>query len=138
MPVETSYRPVPSRSSSTAILVSLVARSTRAFLHQLSRQVRDQLVLIWDRLQAHRSPKIQAFLLRHHRFHLEWLPPYAPELNPVEYAWSWLKNNPLANHATRDVLELTQSARAQTRRLHRRPNLLWSFMNHSPLSLRHR
>jgi transposase len=25
------------------------------------------------------------------------LPPSAPELNPVEYLWAWLKPNPLAN-----------------------------------------
>jgi transposase len=28
---------------------------------------------------------------------LEFFPPYAPELNPVEYLWAWLKTNPLAN-----------------------------------------
>ena len=29
---------------------------------------------------------------------LAFLPPYAPELNPVEYLWAWLKRHALANY----------------------------------------
>ena len=114
------------------------AGKVRAFLNQLSGQVRGSLLLIWDRLQAHRSPRIQSFARRHRRFHFESLPPYAPELNPVEYGWSWLKTNPLANHAPADASELAHLARGQARRLRRRSQLLWSFIDHSPLPLRHK
>ena len=117
--------------------VNIDTAKVRAFLGQMSRQVRGHLVLIWDRLQAHRSPKIAAFVRRHRRFHLEPLPPYAPELNPVEYCWSWLKTNPLANHTPADAAALAQVAREHVRQLQRRPNLLWSFIDHSPLPLRH-
>jgi transposase len=113
------------------------AAKVRAFLSQLGRQVRGHVVLIWDRLQAHRAPKIRSFARRHRRFHWEWLPPYAPELNPMEYGWCWLKTNPLANHAPKDAPELARLARGHARRLQRRPNLLWSFIDHCPLPLRH-
>ena len=109
----------------------------RAFLALLRRQMRCALVLVWDRLQAHRSPHVQALIRRDGHIHLEWFPPYAPELNPVEYAWSWLKTNPLANYAPLDVPELTQLARRHARSLQYRSSLLWSFVEHSPLSLRH-
>jgi transposase len=31
------------------------------------------------------------------RIQLHFLPGYAPELNPVEFLWSWLKRHALAN-----------------------------------------
>jgi len=37
---------------------------------------------------------------------LEYLPGYAPELNPDEYGWAYLKGNPLANYCPRDVEQL--------------------------------
>ncbi len=62
-----------------------------------------------------------------------FLPPYAPQLNPVEGVWSWLKRNPLANYAPVDAAELNRHAHGHARTLQRRPNLLRAFLNHSPL-----
>ena len=107
----------------------------RAFLAQLRRQIRGPILLLWDGLQAHRAPKVRDFA-RAKRIHLERLPPYAPELNPVEYAWSWLKTNPLANYAPQDVPQLARAARGHARRLQRCHDLLWSFIEHSPFPLR--
>ena len=95
------------------------------------------MVLIWDRLQAHRSVTVQQFIRQHPRLSLEWLPAYAPELNPVEYGWCWLKTTRLNNYAPEEVEQLQRLA-------HRRsaptsapaPDLLRSFLKHSPLSLR--
>ena len=42
---------------------------------------------------------MQDYLASHRRLIAEFLPPYAPELNAIEYAWSYLKTNPLANLA---------------------------------------
>ena len=41
--------------------------------------------LIW-RLGVHRIRAVSSFIHRHRRLHVEWLPPYALELNPVEQA----------------------------------------------------
>ena len=109
-----------------------------AFLRQLGRQVHGPLVVVWDRLNAHRSKVVQAFGAQHRRFRFEYLPPYAPELNPIEYGWCWLKTNPLANYAPQDAAELARTTRAHGRRLQHRQNLLWSFIDHSPLLLRHK
>lgn len=107
------------------------------FLRQVGLAIPGPIIVVWDRLNAHRSKVVRAFVARRHRFHLELLPPYAPELNPVEYAWCWLKTNPLANYAPKDAAELARTARRQGHRLKRRSHLLWSFIDHSPLSLRH-
>jgi transposase len=107
-----------------------------AFLRQLSEQWPGKLFVVWDRLKAHRGKALARFAAAHPRFHFALLPPYAPELNPVEYAWSWLKANPLANAAPHDLPELTKEARHHARKLQHCSRLLWSFIQHSPLSLR--
>ncbi len=105
------------------------------FLKQLARHFRNPLLLIWDRSKTHRGLQTQVFLDV-----MEWwqfyFPPYAPELNPVEYLWSYLKTKPLANLACPDVDRLAASGRRHARSLQHKPGLLHSFIRHSPLSLR--
>jgi transposase len=44
-------------------------------------------VLILDRHPVHRATAVQAFLANHHISYI-YLPPYSPELNPIEELWS--------------------------------------------------
>ncbi len=105
------------------------------FLKHLVRHLHVPMVLIWDRSKTHRGPQIKTFLdaVRSVAFHF---PPYAPELNPVEYVWSYLKTKPLANLACPDVDRLAVLGRRHARSLQHKPDLLRSFIDHSPLSLR--
>jgi transposase len=103
------------------------------FLRQLRRQVRGPIILVWDLLQAHRCKEVQSYLQRTHRVTACHLPPYAPELNPVEYAWCYLKMNPLANVALPDVHALGKLACRRGKSLARRSALLRSFIAQSPL-----
>lgn len=108
-----------------------------AFLRQLRQQLDPHpIVLVWDRLRAHRAKSVIAFLRDTRTIHPVLLPPYAPELNPIEYAWGYLKQNPLANYACFDTEELANTARHYARSLQRQQHLLRSFILHSPLSLR--
>jgi len=66
----------------------------------------------------------------------EFLPPYAPELNPVENIWSYIKQNPLANFAAADIDELFHATKRATRQIISRPDLLRSFVKEVPLFLR--
>ena len=69
-----------------------------AFLRALRRHLRGPVVLLWDRLTAHRGGRVQEYLAGWKNLHQEYFPAYAPELNPIEYFWSWLKrSDPLAN-----------------------------------------
>jgi transposase len=106
------------------------------FLRQLLRHLPLPLIILWDHLSSHRSRDLRRWLESHPRIQLEFLPPYAPELNPVEYLWSYLKTNPLANVAATDLDPLAQLARLHGRRLQHSRDLLRSFIDHSPLSLR--
>jgi hypothetical protein len=106
------------------------------FLRILHRHVSGALIVIWDRLQAHRSKKVRALLDATPGLYAESLPPYAPELNPVEYLWSFLKFHPLANVAFLELNEITTATRTHARAVQREQGLLRSFLAHSPLSLR--
>ena len=106
-----------------------------AFLQQLKLHL-GRFCLLWDRLQAHRARLTQAFLEQRPAICPTYFPPYAPELNPVEYAWSWLKTNPMANIACLDLDTLAHTTRRHTRSLQYQPPLLRSFIHHSPLSFR--
>jgi transposase len=115
---------------------NLNAIAIRVFLRQLNRQLDAPWILIWDRLQAHRARIVQAFLASQPHIRSEYFPPYAPELNPVEYLWAYLKSNPLANAPFFDVDELADQARSHTRSIQHQPSILRSFVLHSPLPLR--
>ncbi|CAN5288391.1 hypothetical protein BH09BAC4_BH09BAC4_26000 [soil metagenome] len=65
------------------------------FLTKLcGRYPKRDMLLIWDGAAIHRSEVVKAFLKeRPGPIHLERLPAYSPQLNPVELVWSQLKRN---------------------------------------------
>lgn len=77
-----------------------------AFLRDLLRHLRGKVVVIWDGGGNHKGPAIRKFLRRNKRLRLERLPAYAPDLNPVEAVWSWLKWGRLANFVPDDLDDL--------------------------------
>ncbi len=115
---------------------NITATEVVAFLCQLRHHLNGALVLLWDRFQAHRATKVQTFLTPASRIHPVFFPAYAPELNPIEYAWGYLKRNPWANWAPLDLDQLVVGTRRSSQALQHRSDLLRSFIRHSPLSLR--
>ena len=61
----------------------------------------------------------------------EYLPPYAPELNPVEYIWAYWKQHELPNVCPKDYWELDERARKALRRMRRKPRLITAFWKQS-------
>jgi transposase len=55
-------------------------------LRHFQRHVPGPLVIIWDRLNAHRAKVVKAHVEAHPEIEVHWLPPYAPDLNPEEGA----------------------------------------------------
>jgi transposase len=105
------------------------------FLEHLQRQLRTPIVLIWDSFQAHKGELLHQCVLPRSA-HLQYLPPYAPELNPVEYLWAYLKINPLANDPAIDVHGLAYRTRRAAYSVQHRQDLLRSFFRHTGLPLR--
>jgi transposase len=108
-----------------------------SFLRQLSRQLKGKpFIVIWDRWAPHRAKAVRTFLFRPPAVGFVFLPPYAPEHNPVEYVWNHLKTNPMANDPQREVGTLSATTRRHARSLQWKEGLLRSFLKHSPLFLR--
>ncbi len=107
-----------------------------AFLRDLLRHVRGPGVLVWDRLPAHRASRIRAYARTCRRLDIEYLPPYAPELNPNEYGWAHLKGHELANHCPADLADLSRFVRRGARRARARPDRLAGFIRATRLPLR--
>jgi transposase len=93
------------------------------FLRVLLRKISGKIVVIWDGAPIHRSQEIKTFLKGRagKRLHLEQLPGYAPDLNPDEGIWQYLKRVELGNVCCTDLDHLhTQLIRARERLRHKR------------------
>jgi hypothetical protein len=107
------------------------------FLKGLKRAMRGcPCLLIWDGLPAHKSRLMQEHLRRErHWLHVEPLPAYAPDLNPVETLWSNVKGRELANLCAADLGVAAKAARRGLARVARYPTLAKAFLAHAGLTL---
>lgn len=77
------------------------------FLLRLRRRLKRGIILILDRWSVHRSAVKQLLAAGASAWlEVEWLPAYAPELNPVEPMWSHAKYSDLANFVPEDLWDL--------------------------------
>lgn len=106
------------------------------FLKRLRRFVgRKPVILIWDRLPAHRSRAMSQFIAsQSHWLQIEWLPPYAPDLNPTEGVWNNIKGREMANFCPDQLEEAAQRVRSGLRRLSHTRHLPFSLLRHAGLS----
>jgi transposase len=113
------------------------AASILRFVQAVHRTLRTPIDLVWDRLQAHYTEPMASWLLKHHRqVRAHLLPPYAPELNPVELIWGYTKRNPLANFAPVEFADLVMQTQFAVLAVGDDQPLLRSLLRHCPLSLR--
>jgi len=106
------------------------------FLTNLRRQFRGRsLLLIWDGLPSHRSRLMSEYLQKHERsLTAIRLPPYAPELNPVESVWANITGQELANRCADDLGPMVEAVRKGFDRIHHHKPLARSFLTHAGLS----
>jgi transposase len=97
-----------------------------AFLRQLLAHIPGKLLIIWDGATIHRSKAIKAFLSQeaHGRIWLERLPGYAPDLNPDEGIWHYLKQVELKNVCCQNMPHLKQELVAAAQRLRQKPAII--------------
>ncbi len=114
---------------------SIDAAGVVAFLRKLLDQLRGRIIVVWDGGSNHKGPLMRELLGRHRRLHLERLPAYAPDLNPVEMIWSYLKYGLMANFVPRDVQEVDKVVQGHLWQLSRNPQLIRSLWTGSRLPL---
>ena len=106
------------------------------FLKHLLRQIPGKVVLVWDGARIHHCAEVKAFLKAGaaRRLRLIRLPAYAPELNPDEGVWRWLKRH-LGNRCCRDFVELRYELGLAIQRLRRRPEVIRACFDKAGLQL---
>ena len=104
------------------------------FLRALLRHLRGQVIVLWAGGPIHNGPEVRRLRARCPRLHVERFPAYAPELNPDEFLWAYLKTA-LANGQPDSLRDLLAALCRLTRRVRKRPDLLRSFVTASDLSV---
>jgi transposase len=112
---------------------NVTAEQTEAFLRQVQRSLGRKLIVVMDRWSVHR--KAAKAIIGDQRFWFEWLPPYAPDLNPVEHVWNHTKYGDLANFVPDDVLDLETEFEKSIDGTAEHPDLLRSFFHAAELTL---
>jgi len=106
-----------------------------AFLRQVHRHLRRKIILVLDRWSVHRAAVRRLEKICCPWMQVEWLPAYAPELNPVEQIWNHTKYADLANYIPQDIEDLRSEVEHSLTRKHSRSSLLRSFFKHAQLAL---
>jgi transposase len=101
------------------------------FLTRLIAEAPRKVLLIVDRLQAHKTPEVEAWV-ESHREQIEvfYLPAYSPELNPVEYLNNGLKGTVNEAGLPSDRPTLQGRLLGFMRRLLRMPEQVVSYFLH--------
>lgn len=112
---------------------NITAEEVEAFLRQVQRSLGRRLIVVLDRWSVHR--KAAKALAGDERFWIEWLPAYAPDLNPVEHVWNHSKYGHLANFVPEDLLDLELEFLWSVCQIRTFPELLRSFYHAADLEL---
>jgi len=85
------------------------AESIKAFLNQLisANSSAKVIHLIWDNAGYHRSKEIVSFV-RDTKIKLHYLPPYSPNLNPIERLWKIMHEQVTYNHYYPKLADFTE------------------------------
>lgn len=104
---------------------------TYAFFHKQNRltfiefleQIRlayptGPILLIVDQARYHTAKDVLKWLDKHSRLTVLWLPKYAPQLNPVEKIWWYVKQKVAANHCYPAIEDLMDAVKTFLDQLH--------------------
>lgn len=97
-----------------------------SFLKHLVKIVSRRLLVVWDGSPIHGSNEVHRFLTSKEGkgVWLERLPGYAPDLNPDEGIWHYLKQVELKNVICQDLKELFAAFRKAAQRLRQKPRIV--------------
>ena len=103
-------------------------------LRHFQRHLAGPMIIIWDRLNAHRAVLVKEYIAAHPEIEVEWLPPYAPDLNPEEGCHGNVKQH-LRNAAPTTTREMRAQVDRGFARIRQRPDLILGFFRHAGLAV---
>ncbi len=79
----------------------------KLLINVLNIYPKGKIVMVLDNARIHHVKLIQPFLEENKdRLELVFLPPYSPNLNPIEGLWKWLKNAVIYNVFYKNVHQI--------------------------------
>lgn len=111
---------------------SLKAHDCIGFLKHLVRHL-GKVLVVWDCASIHRSELIKEYLHSQSQaqVHLASLPGYAPEVNPDEGVWRYLKQVELRNLCCGTLKRLRYELVCAVKHLRQKTDVLRSFLRHA-------
>lgn len=106
-----------------------------AFLRLLHQHLRRKFILVLDGTSSHHKAIRLLQEAGVDWFEVEWLPGYAPELNPAEMLWNHTKYADLANFIPEDVHHLRQAVSHSIEETRKKGDLVGSFFKYAELKL---
>ncbi len=86
----------------TILLPNVNTDCMNVYLKELSKEIKGDFILIMDGAGWHKSKN----LIIPKNIQIILLPPYCPELNPVERLWRYIKDNTIKNKVFETLTEL--------------------------------
>lgn len=65
----------------------------------------EKIILIVDNVRYHHAVLLKQFLSKHCKLEIMYLPPYSPELNPIERAWWFMRKKITHNRYVNSLKE---------------------------------
>ncbi|MFC9620552.1 transposase [Streptomyces sp. NPDC056930] len=127
----------PERGSSHAqpAPTALLWRDYRDLLIAAHRQLGGPIVLVWGNLNVHKAADLREWAAAQDWLTIYYLPPYAPDLNPVEGIWSLLRRGWLSNVAFGTPEHFVQTIRRGLRHIQYRSHLIDGCLTETGLTI---
>lgn len=107
------------------------------FMTNCRKKWRKNLLIIWDNAPSHKSKVVKAYLAQQEKDNpaiwVENIPPYSPELNPIEQLWGYLKKK-LKNQFFSTTKELKNAVIRVLEEIKKNKKLIISFFKHKELA----
>ena len=98
----------PTKNAKAPSFVKLLKRILRTY-------PRKHIWLYADGCNVHKAKLVRKFLKKHPRMKIQFLPPYSPDMNPVEHLWLYYRSKLLNNRYFKSTHELATNIHAFTR-----------------------
>jgi len=105
------------------------------FLRTVRTSISGPMTVVWDRIPIHECDDVEAYLAQAQDVVLEPFPPHAPELNPADGIWRYIKYGRLANYTPPDLGILRRKVIEELDQLKIRVELLKSFVRFTKLPI---
>jgi transposase len=105
------------------------------FVEDVRAHLAAPMIVVWDRIPIHSCVAVEDYLATATEVTAEPFPPYAPEINPADGVWRYIKHIRLANYTPPSLEVLRGTVTAELDRLRKRKDLLASFIRFTRLPI---